>query len=189
MHIPKKVVEALRSLAGLNITISDIILCLLGLNPDQLDPLCSQALLDIISNYCTLLDAFKIHATFAEATRTWIHDSTIEELQDEVSYLTHKKTGWHGNAQNAKIQQFESIDAGVLAETAKTVAPHLWNLFKQLMVRDKEAMHEEDVVDDLQVDRGTLDDDEDNEATHRQALISDRIAKQRELVCTFRRLI
>lgn len=57
------------------------------------------------------------------------------------------------------------------------------------MVHDKETVHEEDVVDDLQIDRGALDGNKDNEAAHRQALIRDRVAKQRELVRTFRALI
>lgn len=186
MHIPKKVVDALQSLASLNITISDIILYLLGSPLDQLDPLCSHALLDIASNYTILLDAFKAHATFTEGTRTWTHDSAIDELVNEVSCLTHVNTGWHGNARNARIKQFESIDAGVMAETAKFVAPHLWNLFECLVVRGKAPVQEEDVVDDLQITKEASDNGPDDQrAVHRQALIKDRTAKQRELVRTF----
>lgn len=135
MPLPKHIISALKQLAELDVSISDIILAVLLQDPSAPNPetLHLNAINDLTTNYYSILNAFRTHLTFASGTLQWIFYQASMVLVREIEGLTDIKTGWHGCAHNAEIAQFESIDASAIAITAKSVAPCLWALSTNIL--------------------------------------------------------
>lgn len=144
MHISRRHYDALTHLAASNIKVSDILLSLLWVNKGEHTPLTLQAVNDFSSNIRPILDAFESHAVLGPETNQWMHTCVYEDLSDEVQELSTKKTGWHGYARSAGMNDFQSIDASAMASTAKNVAPHLWSLFEHLMLGNAGSDSEEE---------------------------------------------
>lgn len=176
MHLSSKILRALEGLRSLDVTISEILLSLLLSQPEELDRLALNSVNDLISNHFTILDAFRAHSTFARGTQDWIHYQASEDMIVEVNRLTHISTGWHGNAHKARIEQFETLNAGSIASTAKNVAPRIWTFFDRLLNKRDISEVEGDQIIDEDVSEG-------READSRLGIVKDRAAKLRELVC------
>lgn len=179
MFLTRQHSEALQYLESSGTKISDLILSILTVQQGQHTHLSVNALNDLATNLHTILDAFKLHMSFAEGINQWIHALCAEDLSEELRLLSGKKTGWHAYAKSAKIQQFESFDASQMAITAKTIAPRIWCLLDCLMTSKGGSEVEEDVVDDLAMEEEPEDSDRHNRS-HTDKI--ERANKLRELV-------
>lgn len=178
MFLTKKHSDALQHLESTDTKLSDIILATLSVQQGQHTHLSINALNDLATNCHAILDAFRLHMSFAEGIDHWVHSLCAENLLEEVRDLSSKKTGWHTYAKSAKIQQFESFNASQMAITAKTIAPRLWSLIDCLMMSNGRYEVEEDVVDDLAMVDEPVDSDRHNRLHDKV----ERLNKLRELV-------
>lgn len=174
MHLARNVLTVLASLDRLDLKLSDLILSLLLPKPEELDSVGLNAVNNLASNLFTILNAFRLHFICSGGTRQWISHYASEYMIEDVNRLTHVSTGWHGNAQNARIDQFESLEARSIANTAKFVAPNLWAFFDRILCKSDSSKTEIEWPGDQSIE---------GDPTSDRGL--DRVAKLRELVCQF----
>lgn len=179
MRLPRNVLSAFEGLSRLNVTLSDILLSLLLSKPEELDRLALDAIDNLVSNQFAILDAFRTHSTFARGTQNWIHHYASEDIIAEVKRLTHISTGWHGNARNSRIEDFETLNAESIASTAKNVAPMTWAFFDRILIKSDASEAEDDrmINEDQMIDEDACGTGESDLSTG-----IDQVAKLRELV-------
>lgn len=108
-----------------NVSISELIDTVLFLQ-DNDNELFTGAIKDLSTKYTRLLASFKNHPLFQDATKDWAHALVQEDFRYDVFVLTHKTSGWQGNALHAEFSQFDTMSVDKLCQTAAEKAPRLW---------------------------------------------------------------
>ena len=123
--------DVLRSLEGLGVTISELLLFILANN--QLHDPSPVLYQDLLSHTTEILRAFFKHEATAHATRSWAQDTVTSLLTEAVRQLTDVDNGWHFSAAQASPEQITEFRIEDMAAKLETCAPELWALVHSLL--------------------------------------------------------